>query len=436
MSIIESNSILFIRAPSHNLRTVEHFLQKRDFKVFVEHDVKMAMLKVVEVKPSIIFLAWDHPNQKILELPHVMAHSSEATIIPYVMGFTKEDVRKLDACALNPKLYPPISGPAIERLITKFIKIQIRKNPEFDAIVGNYKNEKEQEANAAKAAAPGLDPVEAALHAINAEAKPVLNQNFVVIKQQKRQEILLRYKGKGLSPGIAAELKKTFPVKVKMPVEKMLSALEKQGSQKTGLSKNSETKLFRAYCLPVVSNDWCGYLTVVSDQALEAEALRLILSEWIRENFIGGIENDKPDFIEINNLEPEWLEILENETEYYEKLNSKEYDIRVSFFSVDPTKMNIEFNDVNTMIRMPTHDVPADEELPFGLHLHLPENKKYIAYTQANKKLSLEQKNRLITNKILLVYTPVNFVNEYKKFMTERTVKKFWRDLLKKKTTV
>lgn len=416
MSIIESKSILIIKAPSHNLRAVEHFLQKRNFNVFVEHDVKMAMLKLVEVEPSIIFLAWDHPNQKIMDLPEQMAKSTKATIIPYVMGFTKEDVRKLDACTLNPKLYPPVSGPAIERLISKFVKIQIRKNSDYDEIVSGYKTEK------------AIPAATAAEQTLVTETKPIpkSKSNIVIIKQQKRQEILLSYKKKTLPAGVTAELKKTLPVKVKIPVERLLLAAK----------KSEAPKAFRAYCLAVVSEAWCGYLTTISDHALEAAPLRNIFSEWIDENFANALEHDEHDFIEINNLEPEWLEQLEKNAEYYEKLDIKNFDIRVCFFSVEPAKMNIELNDENNLIRMSTHDVPADEELPFSLHLHLPENKKYIVYTQANKILSVDQKNRLIANKILTLYTPVDFESEYKKFMTEKNIRDFWQNPLKKKSAV
>lgn len=426
MSIIESKSILIIKAPSHNLRPVEHFLQKRDFKVFVEHDIKMAMDKLVEVEPSIIFLAWDHPNKKIMDLPAQLGPVTKAAIIPYVMGFTKEDIRKLDACALNPKLYPPVSGPAIERLISKFCKIQIRKNSDYDEIVSGYKTEKKSTAPTRPATAPAPVPAVVVEQSFVTETKPLLNSNFIVIKQQKRQEILLTYKKKTLPTGVAAELKKTFSAKVKIPVEKLLLAVKKTNAPKP----------YRAYCLAVVSEAWCGYLTTVSDHALEAEPLRKIVAEWINENFATAIEHDEHDFVEINNLEPEWLEQLEKNADYYEPLQIKDVDIKVCFFSVEPAKMNIELNDENSMIKMSTQEVPADEELPFSLHLHLPENKKYIIYTQANKVLSLDQKNRLIANKILFLYTTLNFESVYKKFITQKNIKNIWLNPLKKKSAV
>lgn len=434
MSIIEIKSILIIKAPAHNMRPVEHFLQKRNFKVFIEHDVKMAMLKLVEVQPSIIFLAWDHPNLKIMDLPAQMAQATNATIIPYVMGFTREDVRKLDACALNPKLYPPVSGPAIERLISKFVKIQIRKNSDYDEIVSGYKTEKGPAATAAApvVATPPKKPAAPAEQELVTETNPIPKSNIIVIKQQKRQEILLTYKKKTLSPGFTAELEKTFPTQVKIPIEKLL--LDDKNSRPQ--QKTNSTAVYRAYCLAVVSEAWCGYLTTISNYAIETGPLRKIVAEWIKENFENVIEPDEHDFVEITNLDPEWMGQLKKSAEYYEQLEIKDFDIRVCFFSFEPAKMNVEINDENSLIQMSTQDVPSDEELPFSLHLHLPENKKYIVYTQANKVLTGVQKDRLIANKILLLYTPINFEREYKKFLTAKNIKSLWLNPLKKKSAV
>lgn len=422
MSIIERKSILIIKAPAHNLRPVEHYLEKRSFKVFVEHDIKMAMLKLAEVQPSIIFLAWDHPNLKIMDLPQQMAQVTKATIIPYTMGFTKDDVRKLDACAMNPKLYPPISGPAIERLVAKFVKIEIRKNSDYDEIVNGYKTEKVPET---PTVVTRVSPV-AVEPALAPPVKPARQTNVIVIKQQKRQEILLSYKKKTLSTGVTAELKKTFPVQVKIPIERLLLTA----------TKTAEPKSYRAYCLAVVCETWCGYLTVISDHPLEMGPLRKIFTNWIKENFENVIEHDEHDFVEINNFEPELLELFEKGAEYHEKLDTPNFDLRVCFFSVEPAKMNIEMSDDHSLIKMSTDDIPANKELPFSLHLHLPENKKYIVYTQANKILSTEQKNRLIANKILMLYTPVSFEKEFKKFLTEKNLREFRQNPLQKKSAV
>lgn len=192
----------------------------------------------------------------------------------------------------------------------------------------------------------------------------------------------------------------------------------------------------RAYCLSVYSEGWCGYLTTLSNRAFEPGALKNILTAWINEHFENVVEPDEHDFVELENVDASLSEDLERDAEYYERLQIENYEISVSFFSVDPARMSFELNDDASLIKMATSDIPPDTELPFSLHLHLPENKKYIVYTQANKKLSLEQKNRLIGSKIILLYTPLNFGNEYKKFVAQRNIKDFCLNHLKKKSAI
>ena len=432
MSIIESTRILIIKAPSDNLGPVEHFLQKRHYKVFVEQDVKMAMVKVIEVDPNIIFLAWDHPNAKIQELPGLMAKACKAVVIPYVMGQSKEVVRKLDICSMNPKLYPPVSGPAIERLVTKFSKVQIRKNADYDEIVGKHRPEREL-------VRESIAPIEWLTPNGEWNTNPnvpqsgetatvnLQNRNLILVRQQrikKRSEILLMYKKKSLPAEISTELKKTMPLKIKLPLEKMLQSLP------------GTTEEYRAYCISVFSEKWCGYLTIISNRSLEGDSLKTILGAWIVEHFANALEVDEHDFIEVNSIDPNFAGYLSQNSEYFEKLNISNCDISVGFLSLDPQKMNLELNTENTLIKLATEDIPTDQEMRFSLHLHLQENKKYLVYVQANKRLTPEQKNRLLSNKITQLFTALDFEPEYKKFVVERNIHDFCLSIVKKKSAL
>lgn len=95
---------------------------KREFNVFVETEIKEAVVKVFEKKPDFIFIAWDHTDKKIMMLPKLLEKSTASIMVPFINKNTKESVFRFDQCPLNPKLYPPISGPAIERLILKHSK--------------------------------------------------------------------------------------------------------------------------------------------------------------------------------------------------------------------------------------------------------------------------------------------------------------------------
>lgn len=430
VSIIESQIILFINSPSHNLRPVEHFLQKRGFRVYFETEVKMASIKLVELKPNFIFLAWDHPNQKITELPEIIARTNQCFVIPYIMSYSKDDERRLQACNLNPKLFPPVSGPSIERLISKHAKVSIKKNSDYDEIVNKYKIEKEKNPDSANEINSGVASeqkiVPGLQGSIITEPKPVKNPGFILIKYQnlkKRNEFLIQFKKKNLPGGISSELKESLPEKIQLPIEKLMPA---------GDAINSVRINYRAYCFSIFSTDWCGYLSIFSKQTLDQYEMKNLITTWVEQNFKTLLEPDENDFIVIPEVEPETISELSKGSDFFEVLNIQNQEVLLSFFSIDPEKLNVEFNGECSLIKIPTEQIPTERELNFSLHLHLPENKKFIVYTQANKKLSLEQKNRLLTNKIALLYTPIEFENEYKKFLTEKNLREFCLALVKK----
>lgn len=406
MSIIESKTILFIKSPSHNMKPVEHFLQKRDFKIYSELDIKMALVKVIEINPSIIFIAWDHPNAKIFDLPKLIATATTAKVIPYVMGQAKEDYRKLDICPMEHKLYPPVSGPAVERLVLKFCKIEIRKNSDYDEIVNRYKIGKE---------------------IIDTNSKMVAASTHTPDPQIKRSEFRLQSAKSGLPEAITTELKKTLHAKIKHPIEQLLPPLS------AATQTASDIKQYRAYCHAVLSPVWCGYMTLISDVELESMSIQMIMSQWLSENFPKMLEIAEHDFVPIPQLSPDLRENLLQFSDYSEKLSIESRDISVHFFSMDPSKLNFELNEEKSLIKIPTEEIPADEELKFSLHLHLPENKKFIVYVQAQKKLTIEQKKRLLANKINYMYLPLEAKDQFRTYTAESHIKLFCANAQKKK---
>jgi hypothetical protein len=127
--------LLFVTNLPENVKIVLSFLSKRDFSVFVETEIKEAVVKVFEKKPDFIFIAWDHSDKKIMMLPKLLEKSTASIIVPFINKNTKESILRFSQCPLNPKLYPPISGPAIERLILKHSKEDV----EFLTKVNQFK---------------------------------------------------------------------------------------------------------------------------------------------------------------------------------------------------------------------------------------------------------------------------------------------------------
>lgn len=122
MSEAQKKTLYFIKSPTHNLKAIENFLTKRNYEVITESDLKTSLMKIIEIRPDFIFMAWDHPNQKIATLPKAINQSIQSIIVPYSQSTAKDVIRKLEYSGFPNKIYPPLSGPAIERLILKLQK--------------------------------------------------------------------------------------------------------------------------------------------------------------------------------------------------------------------------------------------------------------------------------------------------------------------------
>lgn len=525
MSEDNKKVLLFIKAPSHNLKPLEAFLGKRNFVVYSESDIKEALIKALELQPDFVFLAWDHPNPKITQLPNLIAQSIMAPVVAYIMSNTKEATRKLNICPINPKLYPPISGPAIERLVLKSGKAAVAEEERITQVKSKAKSQEELMQVRADLIAH-LENENSAAPSDSSQAQSLEQQelNNQILRNKsilERNDILQRSAKVNLSDEVVGELKKTFADKVKVPLEKLLENLasvevledestsngsviiQKGFKNPQGLGtvvqkglgegttlgtsiqksltnshdltsltqENSEAEIpshiakdpkaraayqelalkekqrkpayqaspdkqLRAYCMSVYSDNWCGYLVISTDANLDFSTIDLVFTDWIKLQFNNLQEIDEYDFFEFKFVEQGFVDELAPKADYFEQVTVGPYNLNVLFFPIDPTKMTLELNDEKNLIQVSTEEIPADVELSFSLHLHLPENKKYLVYTQVNKALSLEQKKRLIANRVHLLFTPLDFEKEYKKFIAEKNVKEIYTNMKKKLSTV
>ncbi len=507
MSENTKKKLLFIKAPSHNLKSIEIFLGKRNFEVHTESDIKEALVKAIELQPDFIFIAWDHPNTKIIQLPSLMAQATLAPVAAYIMSNTKESSRKLNISPVSHKLYPPISAPAIERLILKSSKNSAKEEQKLSHIKANSQNQKNL-AEVRKNLLANLDSenVEMANESsdIEAEKAQEINEQINRNKSIDEKNSILKGSAKvNLSPEIINELKNSFQSQVKNPLEDLLEnlalasasteeeaklndiiiqqglenpeglgnviqkgtgmgaslgmAIQKNTGafnelgdtiQKDGVSANSlglaiEDKpkshlklktaqaLLKAYCMSVYSDNWCGYLVVTSNTPLDFSSIDLVFTEWIKPQFNNLQEIDENDFFEFKFVDQDFIEHLGPKADFHENVKIKDYSLNVFLFPIEPNKMTLELNDEKNLIQVLTEEIPSDEKLNFSLYLHLPENKKYLMYTQASKTLNLDQKKRLISNRVFMLYTPIDFEKEYKKFIAEENVKKIYQKMKK-----
>ena len=115
-----ANSLFFLKNLEHNTKSLELYLERRDFIVQTESTVSVALEKILELKPAFVFAAWDHSDKSVESI--ISQIPAETVVIPYITSTSGPNTRKLMNLDVPLKIFPPLSGPAIQRIVHKYEK--------------------------------------------------------------------------------------------------------------------------------------------------------------------------------------------------------------------------------------------------------------------------------------------------------------------------
>lgn len=120
---IPSPTILFVKNLQHNTLSIEAFLVRHGFTVVTEMKLTAALEKINTIQPQYIFVALDHVDTGVGDF--IGNLPTKALVIPFITSTQSSDMKKLIAHTSPVKMFPPLSGPGIQRLISKHEKNKI-----------------------------------------------------------------------------------------------------------------------------------------------------------------------------------------------------------------------------------------------------------------------------------------------------------------------
>jgi hypothetical protein len=129
-----NKSVLIIKSQEKSLLSVENFLRNREWNIFSTTSLKDALVYLVSKQPMFVFVSIDHPNKKVQNLPRVLAQAFPVCAVMFAENATPGAYSILNASNLEYKLFPPVTGPAVERLVNKYGKDQTQKATQANAI--------------------------------------------------------------------------------------------------------------------------------------------------------------------------------------------------------------------------------------------------------------------------------------------------------------
>jgi hypothetical protein len=469
--------LLFISDGSENLKVVSSFLKKRNFEVHFESDVKEAIVQVFEIKPDYIFISWDHSDRKIQMLPKILAQSTASIVVPFVNRNTKDAIFKFDQCPYSPKLYPPLSGPSVERVIMKSTK----EDAEYLEKVKKFKDNESKTAAALaqkklmeseipepphvteqkNGGAPASTPAPAApteaikeelleRNAVLEEAKiPLTEEQKKNLNQDLKEKVTPSLENvlsskesydKQKSPNKHSSGKNTLVFKSDVPAGAKKSAIyisrgtpkvkkparpklatEDAGPDETELIEDDLTGTFYVHCISIICPTWCGYFLVSSENPLEFDTIDLVFSDWIKSQMKNLDDITERDYFNFEGVPEETVSEIQKMADYSEKMTANGQQYSVCFFAVEPKDMKIDFSSDKNYIEVYTRDIPPQAALDFDLLLHLPENQKYLLFTLKEMALTEDQRSRLLNRNVTKLFTNLENEYEYRKFLAMKT---------------
>lgn len=524
-------TLFFVKNMNHQFAPVEKFLTKRGYNVIVETDVKTGLDRIMKTNPEYIFLAWDHKNENIRAMPKAIYQSCTGQVFPFIMSTQRDQIIQLESSGFEHRLYPPLSGPAIIRLIQK----QEKKNQVFDQInkksspaakkdsemirVKSFlspEEEKKSEVTSRKSSSiteserkksanrnrgyaqkfaknntqedqltSSSKRDEAKSKFMTALAKEI-DKDAVISEEQKQKmkfnlfaiiendfsldgfhdrlkkvieneidqisemnkvdkaitkarllallesktnspqgamSLQLPKAAKKLSQGQKQSLDQSFAEALK---PEMFDLIETYSDITDNLSLLTETT--KIYVMAIQELEWTGYLTVASENYLDAASAQVILNNWLKQMIHVERVDQNPDaqdelpdsvLFEIHVPKVNFADFCSYKADFFKDIQYEDKKTILGFFSFSPYQVINSIHEAFDMLELSTDFLQPNQNLPFDVNLYLPENKRFILYLRPESFLDDAQVSRLQTRKVQYIYSNMDYELALLKYKAE-----------------
>lgn len=117
-------SLLILKSQKQSLLPVESFLRNRDWVVQSTTSLKEALTYLVSDQPQYVLISIEHPNKKTKNLPKVLMSAMPVCVAMFAENSSAASFKDLSSASTEYKLFPPVTGPAVERMVHKYLKDQ------------------------------------------------------------------------------------------------------------------------------------------------------------------------------------------------------------------------------------------------------------------------------------------------------------------------
>lgn len=417
--------LYFVRSPQHSLSAIEAYLIKRGYDVHSEPAPEIALKEIVENQPDYIFVAWDHPDQKVFALADHVARSLNGLVIPYITSAHNTDILRLMQANTQLKLQPPLSGPAIQRFILKYEKAR----DQF----------KKTQAQNFKAPTPTMETTEqgtivlkghrqnAPVDVIANEKNNPLNKNFdttVDLTQDTPVTVWNSTKPKSLSAIQKNTLNDLFENQIQNDISDIIETV-KELAPENGKPEKS------LYALLVESVDCSGFFIFYSDWDIEkylAEIPLVICAKAITNLSVADDLDEKSIYrsqvFKIDTTNFNDFSFLKKEHGFAKDLVVDDKSTILAFKDLTKNPYSVENQTVKGYVKVDPENFTEGSTINFDVFIELKQNNKIIKYLKVGSQITPEVLEKLIKVQGADFYTSSSSEYDWYEFAINGVLKK------------
>ncbi len=141
------DTVFILKSSMTTLSRCEVYLKKKGWFIQSTTDIMKALAIIVESRPRFVLIDINHPNPKVKTLPRLIKQTFQISPIVFLEGMDIQSLNTLKALKLEYSIFPPVSGPAIERMLNRLANLNSQSATSSSDVKTFSKNSSSSSAN-------------------------------------------------------------------------------------------------------------------------------------------------------------------------------------------------------------------------------------------------------------------------------------------------
>jgi hypothetical protein len=393
MVIKFNKSILLISATPKGLKPTQGYLSSRGWKVDETNDLKQALHIITTTHPEVVVACIDHANKNIGILLDLVRQRLRCCVIVTSEGSTLNHHALIQDSSYEHKIYPPLSGPSVERFMSKYFK-------KLESLFGIV--------TAPDTKRSGISPKSFRLN-INAKASENVI-DYANIDFNRRFNI-----------DLAAETKPHNPRHLLVKgTEKVINELIIPTIQKgsvTPLKKSTNVT-----CMLIECRSFNGYVVAALGEDCHLDE---IFTALIYKHLIKFLEDQgepvlTTDIFQMNIKPVAFLDWAAEYAEFLKQSVHKTNEIAFAFFPLQGVRASYQPSTSGEMLALPIEELYGDTKVGFDVYIFFPANNRYVLYTPSGAVFYSYQQQRLRERGVTTVHIKRDDLKELNRYRAQK----------------